>query len=297
MDVSGIWPARRQGEPSRPRRGRLSSTAQVRPRQAHEAAHQALQPGEIALIDHEDIDRVSGEDLVAQGVSCVLNVAESSSRRLPQHGPSIIADAGVHLVDVARRAALRPAEGRRPASVVRGDKLFRDDEPSSGAARSRIARPSRDAYEAGQRGIGEALERVRREHDQPHPRGARAALRQARPARASTPLPRPPGARGRARRRPPEGPAHPAQLRARRKPVLIGVDGGADALARGGLQARHDRRRHGLGQRRACSRCGAELVVHAYPDGRAPGRERLDALGARLQGRRRRRPPARTSRC
>jgi uncharacterized membrane-anchored protein len=26
-------------------------------------------------------------------------------------------------------------------------------------------------------------------------------------------------------------------------------------------------------------RCGAELVVHAYPDGRAPGRDRLEELG------------------
>ena len=62
------------------------------------------------------------------------------------------------------------------------------------------------------------------------------------------------------------------------KPVLIGVDGGADALLEAGLQAARDRRRHGLRVRRALAR-GAEVVVHAYPDGRAPGLARVQDLG------------------
>ena len=82
------------------------------------------------------------------------------------------------------------------------------------------------------------------------------------------------------------------------RPVLIAVDGGAEALLDEGLTPGHDRRGHGLG-RGGCSdersgrrggwggggwgsssgSGGAELVVHAYPDGRAPGRERLEQLG------------------
>ena len=46
-----------------------------------------------------------------------------------------------------------------------------------------------------------------------------------------------------------------AALHPRVRPVLIGVDGGADALRRGRLHARPDRRRHGLGLRRR--RCAA----------------------------------------
>ncbi len=34
---------------------------------------------------------------------------------------------------------------------------------------------------------------------------------------------------------------------------------------------------------RATLQCGAELVVHAYSDGRAPGRELLEELGVRYK--------------
>src|SRR3954452_13831409 len=58
-----------------------------------------LGPADIAVIDHEDIDRVAADDLVASGVRCVLNASHSSSGRYPNPGPMILADAGVHLVD------------------------------------------------------------------------------------------------------------------------------------------------------------------------------------------------------
>src|SRR3954454_2276966 len=53
-----------------------------------------LKPGDIAVIDHEDIDRVAADDLVAKGVRCVLNASPSSSGRYPNPGPMILADAG-----------------------------------------------------------------------------------------------------------------------------------------------------------------------------------------------------------
>src|SRR3954447_18916276 len=59
-----------------------------------------LKPGDIAVIDHEDIDRVAADDLVARGVRCVLNAACSSSGRYPNPGPKILTDAGIHLVDL-----------------------------------------------------------------------------------------------------------------------------------------------------------------------------------------------------
>jgi uncharacterized membrane-anchored protein len=62
------------------------------------------------------------------------------------------------------------------------------------------------------------------------------------------------------------------------KPVLVGVDGGADAL----LEAGH--KPHVIvGDMEAVSDAalatGAEVVVHAYPDGRAPGLARIQDLG------------------
>ncbi len=62
------------------------------------------------------------------------------------------------------------------------------------------------------------------------------------------------------------------------RPVLIGVDGGADALIEAGHQPDLI-----VGDMDSVSddalRCGAEIVVHAYRDGRAPGLERVRALG------------------
>src|SRR5207253_5655316 len=62
------------------------------------------------------------------------------------------------------------------------------------------------------------------------------------------------------------------------RPVLIGVDGGADALVEAGYTPDMI-----IGDMDSVSddvlRCGAEVVVHAYPDGRAPGLARVHQLG------------------
>ncbi len=62
------------------------------------------------------------------------------------------------------------------------------------------------------------------------------------------------------------------------KPVLVGVDGGANAILEEGFQP--DMIVGDMdSSTEATLRSGAEVVVHAYPDGRAPGRERLEELG------------------
>jgi uncharacterized membrane-anchored protein len=61
------------------------------------------------------------------------------------------------------------------------------------------------------------------------------------------------------------------------RPLLIGVDGGADAILEEGYKPDLILGDMDSASDKALS-CGAELVVHAYPDGRAPGRERLQEL-------------------
>ena len=79
------------------------------------------------------------------------------------------------------------------------------------------------------------------------------------------------------------------------RPVLIGVDGGADALREEGYRPDIV-----LGDMDSVSeaalRCGGEIVLHAYRDGSAPGRERLIALGLPYRGHGGRPAPARTPR-
>ncbi len=58
-----------------------------------------LRPGEIAVIDHVDLDRVSAEALVACGAGAVVNVRPSVSGRYPNLGPEIIVEAGIPLID------------------------------------------------------------------------------------------------------------------------------------------------------------------------------------------------------
>lgn len=71
-----------------------------------------LQPGDIAVIDHLDIDRVSAEALVACRPAAVLNVARSSSGRYPNLGPEIIVQAGIPLIDDLGGAVMSVREGR-----------------------------------------------------------------------------------------------------------------------------------------------------------------------------------------
>jgi uncharacterized membrane-anchored protein len=235
-----------------------------------------LSPGDIAVIDHAEIDRVSGEDLVATGVRCVINCSRSASPRYGNQGPVIVTEAGVHLVDMSG-APLFDVLKDGDEVTVRGGALYRGDELIwEGEVQDREAVEA--AYEAGRRGIGEALEAFA-ENTLSHIREERELVS------GNLELPE---FDTNMRDRPVlvvvRGIDHKKDLHALRpyvrdmKPVLIGVDGGADAILEeghrpdiivGDMDSATDR----------ALRCGCELVVHAYPDGRAPGRARLDRLG------------------
>src|ERR1700742_746085 len=71
-----------------------------------------LEPGDIAVIDHPDLDRVSADELIACRVAAVVNAARSVTGRYPNLGPRLLLDAGIPLVDDAGRDVLtRVADG------------------------------------------------------------------------------------------------------------------------------------------------------------------------------------------
>jgi uncharacterized membrane-anchored protein len=87
-----------------------------------------LKPGEIAVIDHVDLDRVSAEALVECKVAAVVNVADSISGRYPNLGPEILVEAGIPLVDgVGREVFSILHEGERvrlnDGSLYRGGEV------------------------------------------------------------------------------------------------------------------------------------------------------------------------------
>ena len=235
-----------------------------------------LGAADVAVIDHEDIDRVSGEDLVATGVGCVVNVARSTSGRYPNQGPLILTHAGVHLVDVPG-ADLFDRLDDGDEIVVRGGQVLRDGEVIAEGEQQTIEIVERDRERARAR-IGEALEAFA-ENTMTHIREERELLA------GEIELPE---FETDFRDRPVllvvRGPGHKRDLAILRpyvrdtRPALVAVDGGADAILDEGFKP--DMIVGDMDSATDASlRCGAELVVHAYPDGRAPGRERLEALG------------------
>jgi uncharacterized membrane-anchored protein len=241
--------------------------------------------GDIALIDHLDIDRVSAEELVAAGVVAVLNCQASSGGTYPNLGPQLLVEAGIVLVDLPDDALFK--------SVADGDPLtVRCHAPVDGRASAQILRKgvvlahgdlldrARVCAETDARRleIGEALERFAHNTIE-HMREERELLagRIALP-RFSTDF------RDRSTLVVVRGVGHQRDLRALRpfirdmRPVIVAVDGGADALLEAGLKPHMI-----VGDMDSASedalRCGAELIVHSYPDGRAPGRHRVEDLG------------------
>src|SRR5471030_1185 len=85
-----------------------------------------LKSGDIAVIDHQDLDRVSAEALVACKPVAVINAALSITGRYPNLGPGILVNAGVPLVDnVGKDVMLELKDGQ--AARLDEDTLYVGD--------------------------------------------------------------------------------------------------------------------------------------------------------------------------
>ncbi|HWW91124.1 MAG TPA: putative cytokinetic ring protein SteA [Solirubrobacteraceae bacterium] len=253
----------------------------VRPGRKTKLLVKHLRRGDIALIDHLDIDRVSAEELIAAGAAAVLNCSRSSSGTYPNLGPQLLVEAGILLVDLPDDSLFETlsdgdpllvvSAGQARAEVRRGGELLARGEVLD------LERVCADT-EARRREIGEALERFAHNTIE-HMREERELLA------GRIELPRfATDFRDRSTLVVVRGVGHQHDLRTLRpfirdmRPVLIAVDGGAEALLEAGLTPNMI-----VGDMDSAGedalRCGAELVVHSYPDGRAPGRHRLEELG------------------
>jgi uncharacterized membrane-anchored protein len=235
-----------------------------------------LRPGEIAVIDHPDLDRIAAEDLVACRVHAVVNVAESSTGRYPNPGPLILARAGIRLVDVPAAPLFEELDDGQAISVRDGQVSVDGAVVASGRTIG-LAEAS-EQLERQQARIDEAL-RAFAENTIEHAREEVEIL--------TGKIEFPPVEtefRGRHALIVVRGTTYRRDLRALRAyiqdtgPVLVGVDGGADAIVEEGFAPDMV-----LGDMDSASddalTSGAEVVVHAYRDGRAPGLERLQRLG------------------
>ena len=235
-----------------------------------------LRPGAVAVLDHRDLDRVCAEDLIAAGVLAVLNCSPSSTDAYPNMGPLLLTQAGIHLVDLPDDAIFDVvADGERIS--VHGGEVRRGGEV---LAIGEVQEPDavRAATDDRRREIGDALEAFAQntiEH----------MLEERELLSGRIELPRfDTDFRDRPALIVVRGVDHQKDLRALRpyirdmKPAILAVDGGANALLAEGFAPDMIVGDMDSATEQAL-RCGAELVVHAYPDGRAPGRDHLEALG------------------
>ena len=237
-----------------------------------------LRPGEIAVIDHQDIDKVSAEALLACKPAAVVNAAPSISGRYPNLGPEILVDAGIPLLDNVGKDVMHDlTEGQQVR--LDGDQLWVGDEvvAKGQAFDHELVQSSMNEARAGlavqlEAFAANTMEYLRRERD--------LLLDGVGVPDITTEID------GRHALIVVRGYHYKEDLRTLRsyireyRPVLIGVDGGADALVEVGLKPDLI-----VGDMDSVSdatlRCGAEIVVHAYRDGNAPGLERV----ARARGR------------
>ncbi|TDP78624.1 putative membrane-anchored protein [Brachybacterium sp. AG952] len=235
-----------------------------------------LRPGEIAIIDHEDIDRVAAEALVEREPAAVLNVAASTSGRYPNAGPRILVDAGIVLVDSLGNEVF---EGIRDGEriTVEDGRVLLEGQPIAEGARQDDASVTA-SQEASREGLSEQLELFAENTMEYMLRERDLLLDGIGAPEVATRMDGRPVlivVRGYHYK---EDLATLKPFLRENRPVIIGVDGGADAVLEAGFRPDMI-----IGDMDSVSdralRSGSELVVHAYRDGRAPGMERLAELG------------------
>lgn len=281
------FPTRRRTDPGLP-----GTTGPVRVDRRTNTLVRRLRPGDIAVIDHLDLDRANAEALLDRGVVAVVNASPFISGRYPNLGPELLARSGVVLVDnvggdvfgkLHDGVQVRIDDGRlyvKDEVVVSGSQLSQGDiaammEEARGGLSTQLQSFTHNTTEF-----------LRREQDLLlHGQGA-------------------PDLRTRLEGRPvvvvARGYDYREDLRRlkgyirEQRPVLIGVDAGADAL----LEAGHrpdlvvvgetglapGNRAGDLGAVSDKALRGArEVVLHSDRTGRAIGADRLDRLGVRSQ--------------
>jgi uncharacterized membrane-anchored protein len=240
-----------------------------------------LQAGEIAVINHRDLDRVAADGLIEAGVVAVINCAQSISGRYPNGGPIRIVQAGITLVDDVGVELMDTVKEGDVVRVEEDGELWRNGE-LLGRGRVLDEAGIDEAMEIARAAIGTELERV----------GANTLEYVQKEAKVFfEPITLPPlhtKFEGRHALVVVRGHDYRSDLAALRpyireyQPVLIGVDGGADALLEHGLKPDII-----IGDFDSVSQkglaCGAELVHHVHPDGRAPGRENLLEWGVEYE--------------
>lgn len=235
-----------------------------------------LNPGEIAIIAHADLDAPCATALVEHRAAAVINAQRSLSGRFPHPGPGLLLQAGIPLVDEAGEAVMSGINDGQQVEVVDGAVYVNEQLVGRGSILTQQALQAQ--LEAAKQNVaGEMVQFV--ENTLSYMSQEQSLLFEVFRAPALKTR-----FQGRHCLLVVRGQGATEDLRAVHAyiaavdPIIIGVDGGADLLLQAGYRPDII-----LGDMDSVSdvalQSGAELVVHAYPDGRAPGLDRLRRLG------------------
>jgi uncharacterized membrane-anchored protein len=235
-----------------------------------------LGPDDVAIIDHVDMDRVSAESLLATGVEVVINASPSISGAYPNVGPLLLTRGGVTLIDSVGPGVFDAvAEGQ--AIEVMGDDVQLDGRVIASGTRLSVSAVEQK-MEAAKASLGDQLDKFARNTIEYLEKEREILTDETWVPAVTTQI------HGRHVLVVVRGYDFKEDLAALSpyirefRPVLVGVDGGADAIIEAGF--RPDVIVGDMDSvTDAALTSGAELIVHAYADGRAPGMERLAGLG------------------
>ena len=234
-----------------------------------------LGAGEVAVISHQDLDWVAAESLKAIEPAAVLNAEKSTSGRYPNQGPKVLIEAGIPLIDDLGSDIMSLQEGQRVE--IRDNQVFCEGKLVAEGVRQ-TEETNAANMEAAKASLGvqieaftaNTMEYLKKERDLILDSVGVPDLRTNFTGRQVLMVVR--------------GYNYKEDLLMLKpyireyRPILIGVDGGADALLENGLKPDLVVGDMDSVTDKALT-CGAEIVVHAYPNGKAPGLTRVQELG------------------
>ncbi|OPJ56958.1 putative cytokinetic ring protein SteA [Alkalithermobacter paradoxus] len=235
-----------------------------------------LTTGDIAVINHRDIDEVAANSLVETKIKAVINADTSISGRYPNKGPEILSKKNILILDNVGKEVFESLKEGDILEIVDNNIYLQDKLIGSGEIldENKIQEKLKACHENLSNEldnfIDNTIEYAKKEKgfilgdlEMPHIKTKfmdKHALVVVRGQNYKEDL------------------STIISYIEEVKPVLIGVDGGADALLEfgytpdmivGDMDSVSDK----------CLKQCKEIVVHAYPDGRAPGLKRVNDLG------------------
>ncbi|TDX51197.1 putative cytokinetic ring protein SteA [Orenia marismortui] len=238
-----------------------------------------LVEGEIAVIAHRDIDQLAAESLIEKKVKAIINLNPSISGKYPNLGPRRLLEAGIPMIDNVEKDLFEKLNNGDLVQII-DNKIIKDKKIIAAGEvlnqqrlEIKLEQTKENLEEELIKFVDNTLDYAKKEKE---------LILGIDIPNIDTDLENKDVlivVRGKDYRQDLE--AVISYIR-ETNPILIGVDGGADALVEYGFEPDII-----IGDMDSISdkilSCGAEIIVHAYPDGRAPGMKRVENLGLKAK--------------